>query len=153
VSFTAANLPDAGHHQAVAYRAIVSFDLAVWDAVRPPRVAEARERYEQIRAGTDTVTMPSPRITAFVEECEQRQLGGAGDDPIRFTSQRLPSALLLQIRAEVATELYGEVAAMAERHGLVLYDEQSGVISIPSRLSFDAQPPVMRRGWFGGRRG
>lgn len=131
----------------------MSFDLAVWDAVTPPRVAEARERYEQIRAGTDIVTMPSPRIADFVEESEQRWPGGAGVDPVPFTSQRLASALLLQIRAEVATEMYGEVAAMAERHGLVLYDEQSGVICLPSRLSFDAQPPAMNRGWFGRRRG
>jgi len=130
----------------------VSFDLVVWDAVRPPRPAEAHERYEQIRVGADPVAASSPRVDALVEECEHRWPAGGGDaDP--FTCRRMPSALLLQIRSEVAAELYGELAAMAQRHGLVLYDVQSGVVCIPSRLSFDAQPPARNRRWFGvGRR-
>jgi len=129
----------------------VSFDLAVWDAVRPPRPVEARERYEQIQAGADPVAASSPRVDAMVEECEHRWPAG-GHDPHPFTCRRMPSALLLQIRPEVATELYGELAAMAQRHGLVLYDVQSGVVCIPSRLSFDAQPPARNRRWFGGGR-
>lgn len=152
VSFTATNLPDAGQLEAAVYRAGVSFDLGVWDAVRPPRVAEAEQRYEQLRAGDEAGGAPSPRVAAFVEECEQRWPGRVDDDRLPFTSRRTSSALLLQVRAEVATELFGEWAAMAERHGLVLYDPQSGVVRIPSRLSFDPQPPPSNRGWFGRRR-
>ncbi len=129
----------------------MSFDLAVWDAVRPPRPVEAHERYEQIQAGAEPAAASSSRVDAFVEECEHRwPTGGDGPDP--FTCRRMPSALLLQIRSEVAAELYGELAAMAQRHGLVLYDVQSGVVCIPSRLSFDAQPPASTRRWFGGGR-
>lgn len=152
VSFTAPNLPDAGLLQAAVYRAGVSFDLGIWDAVRPPRVAEAEQRYEQLLAGDEAGGAPSPRVLAFVAECEQRWPGPVDGEPMPFTSRRTPSALLLQVRAEVATELFGEWSAMAERHGLVLYDPQSGVVSIPSRLSFDAQPPPSNRGWFGRRR-
>jgi hypothetical protein len=152
VSFTTANLPDAGPLPAAAYGARVSFDLGVWDARRPPRVAEAERRYEQLRSGEDPETAPSPRVDGFVAECEERWPAPGAADPPPFTSRRTATGLLLQVRAEVATELFGEWAAMAERHGLVLFDPQSGVVRIPSRLSFDAQPPPMDRGWFGRRR-
>jgi len=130
----------------------VRFDLGVWDAVKPPRVAEAEHRYEQLQAGVDPVAAASPRVTAFVEEGESRWPRDEGQGPAPYESRRTPSAVLLQIRADVATELFGEWVAMAERHGLVLYDPQSGIVKIPSRLSYDAQPPTGTRGWFGRRR-
>jgi len=150
VSFTAANLPDAGQRELGTYRARVSFDLGVWDAVRPPTVAEAESRYQQLCSGSDPAEAASPRVTALVEECGRRW---PTDRPAPFTTRRTPTAVLLQLRAEVATELFGEFGLMAERHGLVLYDPQSGIVRIPSRLSFDAQPPASDGGWFGRRRG
>ncbi len=134
----------------------MTFDLGVWDADRPPRVAEAEARYEELCAGEDPAATPSPRVTAFLEECERRWPGG-DDDTFAdgpwaswpLSDQRPPSGLVANIRFDAATAMFGEWAEMAERHGLVLYDPQSGVVKIPSRLSFDAQPRPRKRGWFG----
>ena len=136
----------------------MSFDLGVWDAERPPRVAEAEARYEQLCEGSDPAEAPSARVTAFVEECERRWPGGDDDGfdespwaSWPLTGQRTPTGLVANIVPGAATEMFGEWAEMAERHGLVLYDPQSGVVKIPSRLSFDAQPRARRQGWFGRR--
>lgn len=124
----------------------VSFDLGLWDADRPPEVAEAKRRFDQLRRGDDPTHAPSPRITAFTDECEQRW-PEEGGGPLSAT--RTPSGLLAAIQPEEAAALYGELAEMAERHGVVLYDPQSGVVKIPSRLSFDAQPPPPKGRRFG----
>ena len=132
----------------------MSFDLAVWDADRPPSVQEAEARYERLRAGDDRTGNPSARVAAFLEECERRW--PAADDVDAgpwaawpLTDQRSPSGLVATIRSWAATEMFGEWADMAGRHGLVLYDPQSGVVKIPSRLSFEADPVARQRGWFG----
>ena len=119
----------------------MGFDLGVWDAERPPRVIEAKARYEQLTRGQDPAVTPSARIDAFAEECRRRWAGGPGQDPAPFTTTRTPSALLADISPDEATGLFGTWADMAERHGVVMYDPQSGVVLIPSRLSFAAQPP------------
>jgi hypothetical protein len=53
------------------------------------------------------------------------------------------------IRTDEAAAMFGEWGDMAERHGLVLYDPQSGIVRIPSRLSFDSEPPPLEPGTFG----
>ena len=67
-SLTAPNLPEGDCKRLGAYGVPVSFALAVWDAPRPPTVAEAAERHERLCRGGDEAG-PSSRITAFVEEC------------------------------------------------------------------------------------
>jgi len=134
----------------------VSFDLLVWDADRPPTIDQAKSRFDQLCADQDATQVPSVRVTAFVEESERRWPSGPENDPAPFTGQRRPSGFMAQIAPEEATALYGEWAEMAERHGLVLYDPQSGMIKIPSRLSYDAQPSrptPPKRAWFGMRPG
>ena len=129
----------------------MSFTLAVWDAPRPPTVAEAAERHEQLRRGGDEAGL-SPRITAFVEECERRWPGPADGGPwATWPLRRQPTGLLADIRPEAAAEMFAELGEMAERHGVVVYDPQSGVVKIPSRLSFDAQPPPRKPTRFGRR--
>lgn len=125
----------------------MDFELAVWDADRPPTVAEAEARHGQQCRDEDPAEAPSPRVTAFVDECERRWPGGAAEGSKPFTARRTPSGYLARIRQDAATALFGDWAEMAERHGVVLYDPQSGVVRIPSRLSYDAQPPPMRRLW------
>ncbi len=128
----------------------MSFALAVWDADRPPRVPDVAGRYQELRQGRDRAA-PSPRVTAFVQECERRwpdEAGGAGPWAVSpFAGGRAPTGLVVDIRSEAATAMFGDWAEMAERHGLVLYDPQSGVVKIPSRLSFAAEPPPMKRLW------
>jgi hypothetical protein len=114
----------------------VGFNLGVWDAEKPPRVAEARQRYDQLARGQDPAAAPSARIDAIAEEGRRRWAGGQA-----LTTTRTPSALLVDIEPDEATALFGAWAEMAERHGLVMFDPQSGVVLIPSRLSFAAQPP------------
>ena len=122
----------------------MSFALAVWDASRPPTVAEAAERHERLCRGGDEAG-PSSRITAFVEECERRWPGSAEGGPwATWPLRRQPTGYLADIRPEAAAEMFAELGEMAERHGVVLYDPQSGVVKIPSRLSYDAQPPVRK---------
>ena len=125
----------------------MSFDLGLWDADRPPEVAEAERRFDQLRRGDDPTPAPSARITALTDECEQRWPAAAAGAPL--TATRTPSGLLAAIQPEAAAGLYGELAEMAERHGVVLYDPQSGVVRIPSRLSYDAQPPPPKGRRFG----
>ena len=55
--------------------------------------------------------------------------------------------LVADIRPSAAAEMFGEWAEMAERHGLVLYEPGSGVVKIPSRLSFEADPRPAKGGW------
>ena len=129
----------------------MSFVLAIWDAAKPPRVAEVVERHERLCCGGDPAEA-SPRITAFVEECERRWPGEAAAGPwARWPLRRQPTGYLADIRDEAATEMFGELAEMAERHGVVLYDPQSGVVKIPSRLSYNAQPPTRKPPRFGRR--
>lgn len=130
----------------------MSFALAVWDPARPPSVREAADRYEQLCRGGDPGEPDSPRTTAFAEECERRWPGGQGEGPwASWPLGRHGSGYLAAIRPEAAAEMFGDWAEMAERHGLVLYDPQSGVVKIPSRLSYDAQPPAPMRSRFGRR--
>lgn len=119
----------------------MGFDLAVWDADRPPRLAEAREHHDRLARNQDQATAPSPRIDAFADECRRRWPDGQDDGDAPFTLRRTAAGLLAEIRQDEATALFGAWAEMAERHGVVLYDPQSGVVLIPSRLSFNAQPP------------
>lgn len=123
----------------------MSFDLGVWDDARPPRLGEAEARYEGLCRGRDPAESPSSRVAAFVEECERRWPARVDDEPGQLVGQRTPSGFVAHIRPDSATALFGELAEMSERHGLVLFDPQSGVVRIPSRLSFDAQPPPMKR--------
>ena len=118
----------------------MTFDLGIWDADRPPEVKEAQRRYEQLSRGEDPAQVPSSGIAALLQECSTRWKGGDDDPP--FTTKRTATGLLVRIRPAEATALYAEWSEMAERHGLVLYDPQSGIVSIPSRLSFDADPPA-----------
>jgi hypothetical protein len=118
----------------------VSFDLGIWDAERPPTMTEAQRRYDQLCRGQEPGGPASGRVAAFVEECGRKWPTGRGDVP--FTTKRTPTGLLVRIEPESATSVYGEWSALADRHGLVLYDPQSGIVSIPARLSFDAEPPV-----------
>lgn len=132
----------------------VAFDLAVWDADRPPTLLQARDRHDRLSQGQDQAAAPSPRIDAFADECRRRWPGGPGGGDAPFSLRRTATGLLAEIKADEATALFGDWAEMAERHGVVLYDPQSGVVLIPSRLSFDAQPPptLGRRPKLGGRR-
>lgn len=132
----------------------MAFDLAVWDADRPPRLAEALEHHDRMSRSQDQATAPSPRIDAFADECRRRWPAGQGGGDAPFTVRRTPSGLLAEMKADEATALFGAWAEMAERHGVVLYDPQSGVVLIPSRLSFNAQPPPSkgRRPKLAGRR-
>jgi len=138
----------------------MSFDLAVWDADRPVRTGEAERRYTQMCEGQDPAGASSHRVTAFVEECERRWPGDSDEDldaspwaSWPLTAQRTPCGFVANIRWGAAAGMFGEWAEMAERHGLVLYDPQSSVVKIPSRLSYDAQPPPMKRRWFDRRSG
>lgn len=120
----------------------MSFDLGIWEADRPPELREAQRRYEQLCRGEDPSSAPSSAVSALLQECSSR-LKGSGDDGSQpFTTKRTPTGLLVQIKPEEATALYAEWRELAERHGLVLYDPQSGIVSIPSRLSFGADPPA-----------
>jgi hypothetical protein len=119
----------------------VGFDLGVWDADKPPRVAEAHRRYEQLTRGEDPAATPSPRVDAFAEECRRRWPGEQGGAAGPVSTTRTPSGLLAHIEPDEAAMLFGAWAEMAERHGVVMFDPQSGIVVIPSRLSFAAQPP------------
>lgn len=109
-------------------------ELGIWDTERPPRVADAEQCYAQMTKSMDTDAEPGPRIAAFVKDCQRRW-----QDPA-FTTKRCPLGLILSLDQEHATELYPELGQMTEKHGLVFYDRQSGMIRIPSRLSFNAEP-------------
>jgi hypothetical protein len=125
----------------------MGFALGAWDADRPPTLSEAVERYEQLRRGEDRGDA-SERLAAFLKDCERRWPAGDGDDDAgavwtRGSSggRRPSSGFVADIRQSAATDVYPEWVEMADRHGVVLYDPQSGVVMIPARLSFDADPP------------
>jgi hypothetical protein len=120
----------------------MSFDLGIWEADRPPELKEARRRYEQLCRGEDPSHAPSSAVSGLLQECSTRWKVRADDSSGPFTTKRTPTGLLIQIDPEEATEMYAEWSELAERHGLVLYDPQSGIVSIPSRLSFGADPPA-----------
>ncbi len=122
----------------------MSFDLCLWDADRPPTVADAGSRYEQVRAGRDPADGRSERVDAFADECDRRWPSGPEGADRPFAGRRTPSAFLATVRPDAATALFGEMVEMAERLGLILYDPQSGIIKIPSRLSFECDPPEGR---------
>ena len=119
----------------------MSFDLLVWDADRPPGIADAQSRYEEARGRGRPAGDPGERLKALVDECDRRWPVGADADERPFCGRCSRSTFLATIRQDAATALFGEWVDMAERHGLILYDPQSGIIKIPSRLSFDSNPP------------
>ena len=124
-----------------AYGSVVSFDLGIWDADQPPRPGEAERRFAQLGAGGTPEERPSSRVTAFVEECQGRWPTGSGEEAGPLAGRRTPAGFLATIRPDAATALYVELGEMSERHGVVLFDPQSGMVKIPSRLSFGAEPP------------
>lgn len=143
VSLTQANLPDGPSQPTAATVRSVAFDLGIWDADQPPRAGEVARSYARLCSGGDATDPPSARVTAFAEECERRWPPGSGDEPGPVTGRRTPRGFVATIRPEVATTLYVELGEMSERHGLVLFDPQSGMVKIPSRLSFNAEPPPL----------
>ncbi|MFD5630845.1 hypothetical protein [Streptomyces sp. NPDC127072] len=110
----------------------MSYDLAVWDGVRPldDRAAGLTydEFYERYLESDDVVVPPAPRIVAYVEALVARYPDDA-DGSVVWASPPVieeasgPIVYLLMSYGE-AEEVSEYAAMLAREHGLVCFDPQ-----------------------------
>ena len=136
----------------------MSFDLYVFDVDRLPAsdrgIAELLEADSE--GDSDWDGSFSSRIEAFVAELEEA-FPDSDDDPNSspWASWPLHSGWMLggrccafNIKWSAADRMDADMRPRARRHGLTLYDPQSGDVVPPER-----ETPLRRRGLFGRARG
>ncbi|MFD7984723.1 hypothetical protein ACFV4M_15295 [Kitasatospora indigofera] len=110
----------------------MSYDLAVWDADRPPDNRQAGSIYDELYVrhleSDDVMVAPAPRIAAYVEALLERY----PDDEARNVVWASPPVIdeasgpivYLQMSWGQAGDVSEYAASLAREHGLVCFDPQ-----------------------------
>ena len=123
------------------YEARVSFDLAVWFESAPITNEDATKKYHQLAEGDVTGATEHPSIERFVRELSARYPNlddlpedELDDSPWSCGFDRSDAHVLTCMRWSVSKDVIDLIAALAEKHGLVLYDPQGSAVHLPSAL-------------------
>lgn len=127
-----------------AYSTAMSYDLAVWEGVRPDE-DKAVETFEHLynqylESAADDTLAPTPAIQAYVEALRARwyELGDPADiddtspwsDAPLINNARGP-IIYFAMRYSMAEEVSAECARMAADRGLVCFDVQWNALRPP----------------------
>lgn len=115
----------------------MSFDLAVWFAPAEVTAAEVKARYHQL-ADAEPGDVKHPQVAAFYRELTARYPELVDDfenSPWAAGLDVTEDAVVMPITSPHA-EVARFVLALAQRHGLVAYDPQSGEVHNPGVLTF-----------------
>ena len=119
----------------------MSFDLAVWFESAPITNEEATQKYLRFAEGDVADASEHPGVERFLEELSARypDLDELADEQIDDSPwscgfDRSGAHVLMCMRWGVPKEVLDLIAALAEEHGLVLYDPQGSEVHLPSAL-------------------
>jgi hypothetical protein len=113
--------------------ASVSYDLAVWDGVRPVGNRQARSTYDELYESyleSDGVVVPAaPRIVAYVEALVARYPDAVDSGAVWASAPVIEEAsgpiVYLLMSYSTADEVSEYAAELAREHGLVCFDPQA----------------------------
>jgi hypothetical protein len=121
----------------------VSFDLVVWYPDRRLSRDEAEARYHRLREGRDDELVAHPSVAAFYEELTAKHpeidnVPAENVEDVEFcpwsgAMDRSPGHVLMRSRFSRAGYVRTLVGALAQKHGLAVYDPQVEAIVYPSR--------------------
>ena len=121
----------------------MSFDLGVWYPQKQIGNKEAGELYVRLCDGDLSGVVPDPAIDAFYAELTARhpeigaipeeQVGDHDDCPWSCQLDHSPGHVIMSCVWPKATEVHRLVRDLARKHGLVVYDPQSEVVTYPDR--------------------
>jgi hypothetical protein len=119
----------------------VSFDLAVWFESAPITNEDATQKYLRFAEGDVADAAEHPGVERFLVELSARypDLDELPDDQIDDSPwscgfDRSGAHVLMCMRWSVPKEVVDLIAALAEKHGLVLYDPQGSEVHLPPAL-------------------
>jgi hypothetical protein len=118
----------------------MSFDLGVWFEPEPITDQRAVERYQSLcDADADSATPTHPRAAAFYRDLTELfpDLDATADaetierSPWTAGLSTTPASVIMAIAWSRAAEVADIVRELADRHGLICHDPQSGATSHP----------------------
>ncbi|HEX8713506.1 MAG TPA: hypothetical protein VF730_16625 [Terracidiphilus sp.] len=122
----------------------MSYDLAVWHAKEPLSNEEAARIYAHICQSWPYFEGASPAVAAFYEELTSRwpeidtipehHIGDFDYCPWACTLSHSGMAVVMTSVWSKATEVAKYVEPLARKHGLLLFDPQTGRGTLPIRL-------------------
>ncbi|RYD20414.1 MAG: hypothetical protein EOP88_15185 [Verrucomicrobiaceae bacterium] len=104
----------------------MSFDLGVWYPHERLSHEEAEDFYARMNEG-EIDSPPHPSVDAFYEE----QTGDFDHCPWSCTHDRSPGHVIMACVWPKADYVGGLVLRLARKHGLALFDPQSGRVTYP----------------------
>ncbi len=122
----------------------MSFDLGVWHSDAPLSDQEAGEIYVRLCEHWPFLGGESRFVAAFYDELTERwpEIDAVPDEeidsvrhcPWSCALNRSGMAVVMSCVWPMAEEVAAFVANLAEKHGLVLFDPQTGTLLLPERL-------------------
>jgi hypothetical protein len=122
----------------------MSFDLAVWYSHRPLRNEEAGEIYVQLCEQWPSLEGENLSVAAFYDELTKRwpEIDTVPDDKVDDTDycpwscalNHSGMAVVMPCVWSKADDVAEFVHKLAQKHGLVLYDPQTGIVYLPEQL-------------------
>ena len=119
----------------------MSFDLAVWFEPASITNEEAAQKYLRLAEGDVADATEHPGVERFLQELSARYPDldelpeeEIDDSPWSCGFDRSGAHILMCMRWSVSTEVLDLIAALAEKHGLVLYDPQGSEVHLPSAI-------------------
>ena len=119
----------------------MSYDLAVWNTKSRLSNEEAVKLYHQLCDSIITGVAPHPGIEAFYTELTTKhpEIDDVPDDRIDDTDycpwsiafDRSPGHLIMPCVWSKAEYVDGLIRTLARKHGLAVFDPQSGTVSYP----------------------
>ena len=135
----------------------MSYDLAVWNTSRRLTNEEAAKLYHQLCDSIITGVEPHPTIETFYTELTAKhpQIDDVPEDKIDDTDlcpwsiafDRSPGHLIMPCVWSKAEYVDGLIRTLASKHGLAVFDPQSGTISYPDSLPPQAAKPSQKPWW------
>ena len=125
----------------------MSFDLGVWNSEGPITDGQASEIYGRLCEDWPYLEGESKAVEAFYQELIQRwpeidtiledEVGDFDRCPWSCALERSGRAVVMACVWSKATDVAQFVERLARKHGLVLFDPQSGRVTLPPHL----EPP------------
>jgi hypothetical protein len=135
----------------------MSYDLAVWHTSRRLTNEEAGKLYSQLCDNVVTGVEPHAGIETFYTELTTKhpQIDDVPDDkiddadlcPWSIAFDRSPGHLIMPCVWSKAEYVDGIIRTLARKHGLAVFDPQSGTISYPDSPPSPAAQPSQNPWW------
>lgn len=120
----------------------MSFDLGVWYSSRPMDGNAAAARYVALCGGDLADVEPNPGVAAFLSELTARypQIDDVAEDevdecPWNCAFDVSEGHVIMPMAWSRCVEMAPVILGLAEKHGLICFDPQSGEVLLPPQLA------------------